>query len=42
MDDRWENVRFLLRDRDSKFPGSFDAVFETDGRPGGPNAYPRS
>ena len=31
IDDRLENVRFLLRDRDSKFSAPFDEVFRADG-----------
>ncbi len=30
VDDRFESVRFLLRDRDSKFSGSVDEVFRTE------------
>jgi putative transposase len=29
-DERLENVRFLIRDHDSKFPGSFDEVLRTE------------
>ena len=31
IDERLEGVRFLLRDRDSKFSGPFDEVFRTEG-----------
>lgn len=31
LDDREAPVRFLIRDRDSKYTGPFDTVFETEG-----------
>ncbi len=31
IDERLEGVRFLLRDRDTKFSGPFDEVFRTEG-----------
>ena len=39
LDDRAAPLKFLIRDRDSKFPGPFDEVFRTEG-PG--SSSPRS
>ena len=46
LGDRMDTLRFLLRDRDSKFTPAFDAAFHADGieilraPPGAPRAKP--